>query len=293
MDPGQRENLAGILLMCAAMLCFAIEDVFVKHLAGQIQTGEILAILGCGGFVVFSLIARHRGTRVFTNQLWTAKMLLRNVGEILGTTSYVLAIWLVPLSTAGAIIQATPLAVTLGAALFLGQPVGWRRWAAIMVGFAGVLIVVRPGVAGFQPAALLAVLTVIGLSIRDLATRAMRRDVSNMYMAAWGFGVLVPVGAAMTLATGGAKIPDPAQWALLACALFFATLGYYLLILAMRMGEVAVVTPFRYARLLFAVFFGMLVFAERPDALTIAGSVIIIGSGLFTFYRERMRRNRL
>ncbi len=281
------DNLVGILFMLGAMAMFAIEDAFIKKLAGGMGTGQILLILGMGGFAIFAFIAKRQGAQVFSRDIWLKPVLLRNFGEIMGTSGYVLAVVLTPLSSASAILQATPLAVALGAALFLGHTVGWRRWFAIGVGFVGVLIVIRPGLDGFQPASLFAVQGVIGLSIRDLATRVMPTRVSSMVLSAYGFGVVIPAGLVMMLFEGPLVVPDGGQSAYIVAALIVGPVGYYMIVAAMRVGEVAVVTPYRYVRLVFAMMIGVMAFGEVLDFYTLLGAGIIIGSGLFTIYRER------
>jgi len=282
------DNLVGILFMLGAMAMFAVEDAFIKKLSVGMGTGQILLILGVGGFAIFAFIAKRQGAQVFSSDIWLKPVLLRNFGEIIGTSGYVLAVVLTPLSSASAILQATPLAVALGAALFLGQAVGWRRWVAIGVGFTGVLIVIRPGLDGFQPASLFAVQGVIGLSIRDLATRAMPPRVSSMVLSAYGFGVVIPAGLVMMLFEGPLVVPGAVQSAYIVAALIVGPVGYYMIVAAMRVGEVAVVTPYRYVRLVFAMMIGVLAFGEVLDFFTLLGASIIIGSGLFTIYRERM-----
>lgn len=287
------DNLIGILLMLSAMAMFAVEDTFIKIISAGMGTGQIILILGVGGFAIFALIATWQGQKVFDPNLLLRPVLLRNFGEILGTSGYMLAVVLTPLSSASAVLQATPLAVALGAALFLGQAVGWRRWAAIIVGFIGVLIVIRPGLDGFQPASLFAVQGVIGLSIRDLATRAIPSKVSSMVLSAYGFGVIVPAGLIMMIFEGAPVLPDGPESIYVIAALIVGPVGYYMIVAAMRVGEVAVVTPFRYVRLVFAMILGVLVFDENLDFYTLLGAGIIIGSGLFTIYRERVTRKSL
>ncbi len=287
------DNLVGIMLMLGAMAMFAVEDAFIKKLSAGIGTGQILIILGVGGFAIFAAIAKRQGAKVFSRNLLRGPVLLRNFGEIVGTSGYVLAVVLTPLSSASAILQATPLAVALGASLFLGQTVGWRRWLAIVVGFIGVLIVVQPGLDGFEPASLFAVQGVIGLSIRDLATRAMPKNVSSMVLSAYGFGVVIPAGLVMMFFEGPAVLPNGVQSAYIAAALIVGPVGYYMIVAAMRVGEVAVVTPYRYVRLVFAMFIGVIFFNEMLDFYTILGASIIIASGLYTIYRERRVRKAL
>jgi drug/metabolite transporter (DMT)-like permease len=280
------ENLRGAAMMVAAMAAFAIEDMFIKRLSVDISTGQILMMLGAGGALVFGIFAQRQG-RLFSADLWHRAVILRNLGEVIGTMGFVTAIALTPLSSASAILQATPLAVTLGAALFMGESVGWRRWSAILVGFAGVLLIIRPGLEGFQPASLFAVQGVIGLAIRDLATRATPRSIGAMQLSTYAFALLVPTGLVLLLVQGHGIVPlEPAQWTQMGGALLLGLVGYYSIVSAMRLGEVAVVTPFRYSRLIFAIIIGVTMFGERPDALTLTGAALIVGSGLYTLLRE-------
>ena len=287
------ENLRGSVLMVLAMAGFALEDMFIERLAGTMPVGQIIMAIGLGGAAIFAAICARRGRRLFTRDLLARPVLLRNTGEMAGTMCFVTAIALTPLSSASAILQATPLAVTLGAALFLGEPVGWRRWSAILVGFAGVLMVVRPGLAGFAPASLFAVGAVIGLALRDLATRAVPAAISSMQLSAYAFATLVPTGAILLAFGEGAVMPAAVQLRDLGLALGCGVAAYYAIVAAMRVGEVAVVTPFRYTRLVFALVIGVAVFAERPDAWTLAGAAVIVASGLYTLMREaRLGRRR-
>ena len=283
----QSDNLRGSALMVLAMLGFAVEDMFVKLLSDTMPVGQILMMLGLSGAVVFAVLTRAQGARVVIPAILSPAVMLRNLGELIAAVCYVTAIALTTLSSASAILQATPLAVTLGAALFMGAQVGWRRWSAILVGFAGVLMIVQPGLDGFQPASLFAVATVIGLAIRDLATRAVPNTVSSMQLSCYAFATMVPTGAAMLAFSGGAVMPAPTIWALLGGATVFGVMGYYFIVGAMRIGDVATVTPFRYTRLIFTLFLGIVLLGERPGIWTFAGSAVIIASGLYTFVRER------
>lgn len=290
---GAKDNLRGILLMVAAMAGFALEDMFIKWAAAGLPTGQILLMLGVIGTPVFGLMARAEGRRVIDPDLWHPAVIWRNLGEMVGTFGFITALALTPLTSATAIFQATPLAVTLGAALFLGEQVGWRRWTAITVGFVGVLIIIRPGLEGFELASLWSVLAVIGLSVRDIATRRIPPRISTTQIAAWGFAAVALLGALMLGVSGGAQLPSLPQMGHIGGALFFGISAYWAITQATRLGEVSVITPFRYARLVFAMMVGVLVFAERPDLPTLIGAALIIGSGLYTFARERLRRRQI
>jgi len=280
------QNMRGIALMIAAMAGFAVEDAFIKTAAGFMPVGEILLILGAGGTVIFGTLARLGGSRLFSPVLFTRPVWIRNLSEMLGTLCFVSAIALAPLATVSAILQATPLAVTLGAAVVLKAPVGWRRWTAILVGFAGVLLIVRPGASGVDLGAILALLAVFGLAARDLATRAVPASVSSMVLATYGFASVIPAGAILLVVSGGAVMPDRDAALVLLGALIVGVFAYYSIVAAMRVGDIAVVTPFRYTRLLFALVIGVAVFHERPDVPTLVGAAIIIATGLYTLIRE-------
>jgi len=286
------ENLRGSLLMVAAMAGFALEDVLIKQLADAVPMGQVIALIGCGGALNFGMLTVVRGQRLLSPALLSRPVLLRNLAEAIAAVSFVSAIVLTTLSSASAILQTTPLALTLGAALFLGEAVGWRRWTAIGVGFAGVLLIIQPGLGGFMPASLLAVVAVAAVALRDLASRAIPAKVTGMQLAAWAFASLIPAGLLMMLAMGTPPVMPVAPDLLrLAGAFVFGGLGYYALVGATRTGEVAVVVPFRYTRLVFAMILGAAVFAERPDPLMLAGAALIVGAGVYTIWREsRLRR---
>lgn len=286
------ENLRGIILMVASMAGFAIEDMFIKWAATGIPTGQILLMLSLVGTPVFTFAAHLQGARFWVREALHPALNWRNLGEMVGTMGFITAIALTPLTSATAIFQATPLAVTFGAAMFLGETVGWRRWSAILVGFFGVILIIRPGMDGFHLASLWSVLAVIGLSVRDIATRKIPASISTMQISAWGFAAVGILGAGMLAVSGGAVMPTTPQFGFIAGALTFGIAAYWAITQAMRLGEVSVITPFRYSRLVFALIIGTTVFGERPDHITLIGAALIIGSGLYTFARERALKRR-
>lgn len=282
-------NQRGILYMVLGMAGFAIEDMFIKLLAARLPVGQILLILGLGGTFLFGTIALRQGHRVVSAGFLRPAVLGRNLCEMLGTFGYILAIALSPLTTATAIFQATPLGVTMGAALFLGETVGWRRWAAVAVGFSGVLLIVRPGSEAFTPASVLALVAVVGLSGRDLFTRRIPKHIDSMLLVTWAFASVSLVGLAQILVTGGAVVPTGREAAWLVGGIAGGSVAYWWLTLSTRVGELSAIMPFRYTRLLFAMVIGTTVFAERPDSWTIAGAGLIVASGIYSLLRERAR----
>lgn len=284
-------NGRAILLMVLAMAGFAVEDALIKAVSGELPTGQIIAVIGAGGALAFGLATALRGEAILSRDLLDPAVVVRNLSEMVATAAFVSALALIPLATASAILQGVPLVVTMGAALVLGESVGWRRWLAVGVGLAGVLLIVRPGMAGFEPASLLAVLGLVTLAARDLATRRVPERVSVAQLSAWGFASLVPTGAALLLLPGqDAAWPSAAGGSRLLAALLIGLVAYAAITAAMRSGEISAVAPFRYARLVFALAIAAAFFGERPDALTLAGAAIVIASGLYTLWRESRRR---
>jgi len=285
------DNLRGAGIMVLAMLGFAIEDGLIKLLAGALPVGQIIGLLGLGGAIVFAVLCRVRGETLWDAGFLAPIVMLRNLAELVGTLGFVTAIALIPLSTASAILQAAPLLVTLGAALFLQEQVGWRRWAAILVGFCGVLMIIRPGTSDFDWLSLFAVQGVVGLAIRDLATRRVAITVSSMQLSFMAFLMLIPASAILLVAGGIAPVaPTLAQTGLIGASVLIGALAYFGITYAMRIGEISFVTPFRYSRMVFALIIGLAFFDENPGALTLWGATIIIASGLYTLWRERVVR---
>jgi drug/metabolite transporter (DMT)-like permease len=206
---------------------------------------------------------------------------------MIGTMGFIVALAALPLAQVLALFQVMPLMMTMGAALFLGESVGWRRWCAIAVGLIGVLVVIRPGYSGFAIESLWLIIGVLGMAMRDLVARKIPRDISNAQVSTWGLWSVAILGLGLMIIKGGVHLPNAGQTGLLLGGIVFGSAGYWAITTASRLGEVSVVTPFRYVRLVFAMCIGWLVFAERPDLATIIGAVIIVGSGLYTFARER------
>lgn len=283
------DNTRGSLFMVLAMGAFAIEDMFIKAAASTVPVGMVLAVFGLGGLLIFMCLTQQRGEAIIHPAILSRPVLIRAICEVTGRLFFTLAITLTPLSSASTILQATPLVVVLGAALLFGEDVGLQRWLAILVGFAGVLIVVRPGLNSFEPASLLAVVGMIGFAGRDLATRAAPPALSNMQLGIYGFFILIPTGLVMLLYSGESVTIDWAASGLMLGAIVFGVVAYNALTIAMRTRKISIVAPFRYTRLLFALLWGAVVFGEQPDALTLVGGLIIVLSGSYTLLTTRRR----
>ncbi len=269
------------------MAFFAAVDAFVKLLSASQTAGQIVMVSSILTFLIYWFLLVAEGRSLWSRDALNPALLVRTFGEASGSIGIVFALGLAPLATVMALAQAQPLAVVMGAALFLGETVGWRRWAAIGIGLLGVLIILRPGVGAFDPNLLWVIVYIFGLAVRDLASRRLPGLISTAFAVAWSMPPMILAGWAIMMMQGG--------WE----PIGFLTGIYYLWLVAavsaalwtmttaMRVGEIAVVAPFRYSRIVFALIIAYVVFDEVPDVLTWVGAGLIVGSGVYTFLRER------
>jgi drug/metabolite transporter (DMT)-like permease len=275
--------------MAAAMAGFTMNDAITKAVSSEMNFGEIMLVRGVVAIALIATLAWHQGALRPLRTLVMKPVALRVVGEVLGTVTFLAAIVHLPLANTAAIFQALPLAVTLGAALMFGEPVGWRRWLAIAAGFIGVLIIVRPGVEGFNQFSLFALISVFFCAVRDLATRRIPAQVPSLFITLVTTVTVTIAGAAIIVPLGGWTPPSSRALGLLTLAAVLLLIGYQCVIMALRSGDISAVAPFRYSALLWAMLLGYLVFGDVPDAMMVTGASIIVLSGLYAFYRERIR----
>ena len=280
------ENLRGILFMILAMAGFAFEDLFIKMLSAHLPISEVIIILGFTGSIVFLIIALLQRAPIFHKELLNKHVIIRTICELLGAVFFVTAIALTPLSSATAILQITPLLVTIGAVIFFREKVGWRRWTAVFIGFMGVLLIVRPGFEGFMPASIFALLGSLFLAARDLATRAMKVDLPSVTIALYAFIAFGISGILIIPFNSPMIIPTSNQMIYFIGASTFGVIAYYSLVISSRIGEMSVISPFRYSRIVFAMLLAIIILGERPDSLTLIGATIVVASGFYTFIRE-------
>ncbi len=281
------ENLRGAAFMTLSMLAFAIEDVLIKTLGARIPAGQIISVIGAGGALAFALWFVAKGKPVFVAAHLHPQVWLRGFFEVAGTMMFITALMLLDVTMLSAIIQATPLVVAIGGAVFLGQKVGWRRWVAILIGFIGVLLIIRPTMAGVSLATLIGVGGMLGLAGRDLSTRALTVDISGAHLSLHAFLLLIPSGLVLVwLNDQSLTLMSGADMATLVGCVIVALLAYLSIVAATRAGDAAFISLFRYTRMLFALILGVFVLGERPDTPTLIGATIVIGAGLFTLLRE-------
>ncbi len=282
-------NMKGALLMMGSMAAFTINDTIVKSVGQEVPLFQLVAMRGSLATILVFVLARYLGAlhlRFSPHDRWL--VLARCLAELSATFFFLTALMHMPLANVTAVLQALPLTVTMGAALLFGESVGWRRTLAIAVGFVGMLLIVRPGPDGFSIYSIYALIAVASVTIRDLITRRMSAEVPSMV-------VTLATSLAVTLSFGVASAVEgwvpvtPTSGAMIASAAVFVLLGYLFSVMVMRVGEVGFVAPFRYSSLIWALALGWFVFGDWPDALTMAGAALIVGAGLFTLFRQKLR----
>ncbi|MEZ5667215.1 MAG: DMT family transporter [Alphaproteobacteria bacterium] len=285
-------NLRGAAFMTLSMASGTVSDTLVKALSAGMNMGQIMLLRGIAATVLIFLLAHHRGALRPLAAAFHPMVVLRSIGEVGATVTFLIALTHVPVADASAIYQSMPLAVTVGAALFLGEPVGWRRWSAILVGFAGVMIIIRPGFEGFSGWSLMILGSVGFGTLRDLATRRIPAGTPSLFISAVTAPAVAVTGAVLVVPLGGWQPVDLGMAAWLVGAAMLLLVNYQFITMAMREGDIAFVSPFRYTGLPFAMLLGFVVFADAPDLPMVGGAAIVVGSGLYMLHRERrlMRR---
>ena len=285
-------NIKGALLMSFAMASFNFNDAMIKLVTPDLTTGQIMSIRGAMTSALILLVAWRWGALRPVSLLLDRWILLRTAGEIVAAITYIYALSMIPLPNAAAILQALPLAVTMGAALFLGEQVGWRRWVAILIGFLGVMVIIRPGAEGFSSASLLVVGSVFGAATRDLATKKIDPAVPSLMISLIAAIAITITGALMIGVTGTWQPVSTHNFLIMAFGSVMLFGAYQTIIMAMRTGEISFIAPFRYTSLLWAIALGIVLIGEMPDRWMLAGSAIVVAAGLYAFYRETVSQRR-
>jgi drug/metabolite transporter (DMT)-like permease len=282
------ENSRGILFMLGASVGFIASDTCVKLASETFSVGQIVVVRSAIALPIVVLLGFSHGAFGNPSLLAERFMWLRCVGEVAATALYLTALSHMEIANATAIILIVPLATTAAAALLLSETVGVRRWSAIAVGLAAVLLIVRPGLEGFNVWSLSALASVGFVVLRDLSSRMLPAETHPLLVSCISLVAMIPLGIAMLPFTFWAPLT---LHGLLLCAASGALLSasYVMITQAMRHGEIAVVSPFRYSILLLAIVMQILVFSVWPDIPTLVGSAMLVGTGLYTLYRERVR----
>ena len=273
--------------MMMSMACFAVEDTFIKLLSARLPATQILFSIGFGGALITLVLAIVLNVNLADKILLNKHVISRTIADLFGALSFTSAMVLIPMSLLASILQATPLFVTLGAATLLGEKVGWRRWSAIFIGFLGVIIILQPGYGSFQLASLLGLAAVLCLALRDVVTRDMATEIPTLTVT---FYACLAMGSAGFIAYpffGPPIMPTTYEAMILICAAIIGLTGYFLLVLATRKGDVSVIAPFRYSRLVFSLGLASLILGEKLTLPILLGGLLVVSSGIYTFGREK------
>ena len=282
------DNLLGAALMTCCVLAYVLNDAVMKLLFADIDFFQAIFLRGLVSLPPLLVLALMTKTLL---QKYSAKnqrlMIIRILAEIGTTVTFLTALKHMPLANVTAILQSLPLAITMAAAIFLGEPVGWRRWSAICLGFTGVLIIIRPGLAGFNSYSLLALAAVLLLTVREISTRQLDNKIPTVTVALSTTLGITAFAALMLIGDEWAEI-NFVSWSLIIAAAAAVTVATLLSVVAMRTGDIGFVSPFRYTSLIGAIGLGILLFGEWPDGMTLLGAVIIAFAGVYSLYREQL-----
>ncbi|MDG2406223.1 MAG: DMT family transporter [Paracoccaceae bacterium] len=286
-------NMKGAALMTGCVLAYVINDAFMKLLFFEIplfQAVFLRSMITVPPILIITWITKLT-IRNLSNQ--DKGLILVRVGaEICTTIAFLTALKHMPLANVTAILQALPLAITMAAALFLAEPVGWRRWSAILAGFVGVLIVVRPGLEGFNIYSLSALVAIIFITVREISTHKLTSEVPTITVAlSTALGSALFAGI-MMIGTEWHTVSE-VSWLLILGAAIAVLIATLLSVMAMRTGEISFVSPFRYTSMLGAIGLGILIFGDWPDQLTLVGTFIIVITGMYSFHREKTLSRKL
>lgn len=285
------DNARGAILMNVAMAAFTLNDTAMKAAMQAVPLYQAIGMRGLLATAALFIIGwRMGGLSLNLPRRDLGFLALRSVAEVLGTLLFLAALIRMPLANLSAILQALPLAVTLAAAVFLNEPVGWRRITAILIGFVGVLIIIRPGPDGFDIWSLMGLGSMLCVVVRDLATRKMSGALPSVTVALMAAVTVLFLGMIGVAIEGWVPVA-PKDLLLIAGAAMALIVGYLTVVMTMRVGEISYVAPFRYMALLWAIFLGWIAFDQLPDALTLFGAALVVASGVFAFWREQQLKS--
>ena len=284
----RRQRLTGIALMCGALICFSCLDATAKWVNRSVDPLVTVWARYTSAFILTGLVINpwtHPGL-LKTRRL--PLQLIRSVLLLLSTLCNFVALQYLQLVETTSIIFSTPLLVALLAGPILGERVGPRRFAAIGVGFIGILVITRPGLGAMHPAVLLSVAGAVAYAFYGITTRMLASHDSSatttFYSGLAGIVLMTPL-----LPWIWTTPSSPLTWLLLAMTGVFGGFGHWLLILAHARAPAAILSPFIYTQIIWMLVLGYVLFGDWPDLWTFAGAAIVIASGLYLLYRERAR----
>ena len=279
--------------MIISMASFAAGDTFVKISGAFLSPAQIMFFLIAGGLIIFAMIAKIKGENLLDSRAFSPVLLIRYLAEMIGLVAMIIGLTKIPLSVVGTVTQASPILVAAGAVFFFKEIVSWRRWSSIVIGFIGVVLVIQPGSQNLDYAVIWAVVALVAFSIRDLVTRLTPPDIPSASIATFTMIAAFPFTTAWVFFSDGKLFPPGIDWAVVSSMIILGSFGYLLLITSLRLGELSAIMPFRYSRIVFLLILGVLVFGERPTASMLVGAALILISGLYIMWREKVVKSGL
>lgn len=279
-------NTRGIIATCIAMAGFVTNDTCIKLAASDLPIGQLIAMRGVAALAFIIMLGVATGAIKTMPKLTNKAVGLRAVGEVGGTLLYYNALTQIPIANANAVLQVIPLAVTAAAALILGEKVGWRRWLIVLIGFAGVMLVIQPGGDSFHPASLWALGAMVFMVLRDLSTRFIDPELPAISINIITTAAVMLVGFALAAFEPWA-MPSARAFVLMGLSAMLLTMAYLAITVAMRTGDVSVSSPFRYSIVIWALLIDLVIFGNRPELSMIIGMSVVIASGIAMIIRER------
>lgn len=271
--------------MVLAMGSFVTNDTLIKLVGHSLPVGEIIMVRGVIAMMLIGYICYRQGVIADLPHIGNRMVVLRACLDLASTIAFVTALMHMQIANLTAVMQAVPLAVALLSMVFLRERVGWRRMSAIVLGFIGVLMIVKPSVTSFNIYESLALLIVFAVAVRDLLTKRIPKRIPT-FVIALANASFVTAGGAILCSIQGFTMPDARQFALLALAAVFLASGYLFMVATLRLGELSGTAPFRYSIMVFAIVSGIAVFGELPDGIATIGMVLIVATGLYAAHRE-------
>lgn len=285
------DNQRGATFMMLSMAAFVLNDTFVKLLGAHIPLFEILflrGLLATGALIMMCWYLNALQWRHSARD-WSL-MIARSSSEIAAAYFFLTALIHMPIANVTAILQTLPLTVSLGGVLFFKNPIGWRRLLAILIGFGGMMLIVRPGSDGFDIYSIYVLIAVLCVTVRDLTTRAMSKSVPSLFVTLLASLSVTVYSGIMVIGAEFTPMTSTDQAYLIASAIFIIG-GYAFSVLVMRVGDISFVALFRYSAVIWTLLIGFWVFGDWPDELTLLGAAIIALSGGYTMLREaRIKR---
>ncbi len=276
------------LFMVAALACFVLNDTCIKFIGTSLPLGEIITLRGVLSVALIAAVCRYQGVLQSAAHVFMPSVLVRSCLDVLSTLLFLISLLHMPIANLTSITQTVPLAVTLLSVVFLKEKVGWRRALAILAGFLGVCLIVKPTPQNFTIYESIALGMVVLLAFRDLMTKRIPSHVPTLVVALANAFFVTLGGIALVLFQG---FPRPELWqvGLLTASAVLLSGGYLLIVITLRMGDLSATAPFRYFNILITIVIGVVLFGEYPDGWSYIGMLLVIVAGLYAAHREARR----